>query len=226
MKSENYMKVEINKEDIAMIPEGGYNSVLIFLHGLGDSALGMKKYFESDKYPLPKKMKILLLTATPNPVSIYGGRTVNSWFDIKNFTLDGKFVNEDDVYNSTERIAKVIDKEAELINNDYQNIFLGGVSQGCAMALHVGLTYKHLLGGLIGISGFMFPFTTLEDSKKKLPIFLGHGNSDFVIPEFFAQLSYSLLYNNKFNTKYKSYNVGHNINEEELADIKEFIESK
>src|SRR5690348_554905 len=112
MKSQKYMKVNLNKEDIIMVPEDGYDGVLIFLHGLGDSALGMKKYFESDKFSLPERMKIILLTASKSPVTIYGGRTVNSWFDIKGLNHSGDFVNEDDVKKSATRIAKVIDEEA------------------------------------------------------------------------------------------------------------------
>jgi phospholipase/carboxylesterase len=225
-KQNSYKITKLNDEDIIIVPEEGYEGVMIFLHGLGDSAMGMKKYFDPKLYPLPSKMKIILLTAAKQPVTIYGGRQVNSWFDIKNFFQNGgDFVDEDQVKKSTERIYKVLDDEAKQLNYKYEHIFLGGVSQGCAMALHVGLTYPKKLGGLIGIAGFLFPFTPLSEDKLRLPIFLGHGSNDFVIPELLAKFSYARFNSNKFNAFYKTYDVGHNVNEEEMNDIYEFIYS-
>jgi len=67
-----------------------------------------------------------------------------------------------------------------------EQITLGGFSQGCLMAVDVGLRYPHRLAGIVGISGWVFD---LDNSVKDLPpvarqqrLLMTHGTSDPVIP--------------------------------------------
>ena len=41
-------KIETSNQDIILTPTDGYDSVLIFLHGLGDSAMGYRDFFDSN----------------------------------------------------------------------------------------------------------------------------------------------------------------------------------
>lgn len=223
----SYFKIETNNDDIILTPNDGYNSVLIWMHGLGDSALGYKDFFVSNYSPLPKKMKVHLLTAPKAAVTINGGMVMTSWYDIKSFNKSSDSINESDVLNNSSRVKKVVENEAKLLNGDYSKVFLGGFSQGACMTLHVGLTSEFNLAGLVVLSGLIFPFTTkvLEDSKKNIPIFIGHGSWDDVIPEALAKASYQTLFEKKFtNITYKSYQEGHTIAAEEIEDMKNFIE--
>ena len=43
------------------------------------------------------------------------------------------------------------------------------------------------MGGILGNSGFMFPFTEI---KNETPILLLHGDEDQVIPIEFAKMTY------------------------------------
>jgi predicted esterase len=223
--SGNYFKTTKNNNDIILTPNEGYDSCLIFMHGLGDSALGFRDFFDSKYKPIPSRMKVILLTAPMQPVTLNGGMIMNSWYDIKSLKRKEDDIEESDVNKSAFRVNKVIDTEAKNLDNKYNKIFLGGFSQGACLSLHIGLTMKETLGGLIIFSGFLFPFTTrdIQDDKKGLPIIISHGIYDEMIPEPFAKATYQPLYDKKFNVTYNSYDEGHAVPNDSLDTVKEFI---
>ena len=47
-------------------------------------------------------------------------------------------------------------KQRGVKDDIYKRIFVGGFSQGCAISLLYGLTCKHPIGGVIGLSGYLF----------------------------------------------------------------------
>jgi len=50
------------------------------------------------------------------------------------------------------------------------------------MAIFCGLSYPQRVGGIIGLSGFMFPNTPISRENVNTPIFLAHGEEDPLIP--------------------------------------------
>jgi phospholipase/carboxylesterase len=86
-------------------------------------------------------------------------------------------------------VQSVIDEEVAALGGDPSKVFIGGFSQGCAMAIHNGLIYKGgLLGGIIGMSGYLFPQTKLPEISP--PTHLSHGEHDPVININYAIESY------------------------------------
>ena len=71
------------------------------------------------------------------------------------------------------------------------------------MALNAALSTPHTIGGVIGLSGHVFPQMlelvqtdnqgTFDEKKKNLRIFTYHGKDDNLIPESKAAKSYELL---------------------------------
>jgi phospholipase/carboxylesterase len=227
-KMDSYFKTEKSGNDIILTPFEGYNSVLIFMHGLGDSANGYRDFFDSNSKPIPDRMKVVLLTAPCAPVTINGGMVMNSWYDIKSFSRSEDSIEQSDVEKNGQRIKNCIDQEAKALGGDYSKIFLGGFSQGACMTLHVGLTSDNKLGGLVALSGLLFPFTAKEistkDKNKDINVFISHGTFDDVIPEPLSIASYKPLYDLKYlNLTYKSYDMPHTISFEQLQDFKNFI---
>ena len=96
-KMESYFKIEKNSQDIILTPNEGYDTVLVFMHGLGDSASGYKGFFDSEYKPIPNRMKVVLLTAPQAAVTINGGMVMNSWYDIKSFSKSEDSVEQSDV---------------------------------------------------------------------------------------------------------------------------------
>lgn len=53
------------------------------------------------------------------------------------------------------------------------------------MSLYTALNFKPLIGGVFGLSGYLFSFINLNNADK-IPIRLIHGEMDDVIPFNFA----------------------------------------
>jgi phospholipase/carboxylesterase len=86
-------------------------------------------------------------------------------------------------------------------------VFIGGFSQGCAVALATYIRYKDSLGGVCGCSGFHaanINWRRVDKTKlKKTPVFISHGDYDQMVPEDFAKGTYARLRENGLNhTKY------------------------
>ena len=86
---------KIQKYDVEVLTENRYIYLhpkeqehkysLIFLHGLGDTAMGFHDLFldpENQYNLVPPSCKVVLPTAPVQPVSLNDGFEMNSWFDI------------------------------------------------------------------------------------------------------------------------------------------------
>ena len=192
-------------EDILLIPKVSHTETLIWLHGLGDSAEGFFPVFSSEMNPCNATTKIVLLTAPTRSVTINMGMKCHSWYDIREMSFDEvgleKRISLDEVKDSIERVNKVIEREANLLNGDYKKIVIGGFSQGCSISLSCGLQYSKTLGGIIGFSGVLFPNVVLNKENENTPVLLSHGRLDPLIPCALAEKSYSRLDKKKHNLK-------------------------
>ena len=83
------MELEKTEEDdgITITPVGKkHTKTLIFMHGLGDTALGFYDIFY--EVGLLYDAKVVLLTAPEQAVSINMGMVMPSWYDIKSLELN------------------------------------------------------------------------------------------------------------------------------------------
>ena len=198
--------------------DGKYTHVIIFLHGLGDYPQSYIGFFqENDLIPKNISVKIILLKA---PLRKYQ----TSWFTISTFPMDSK-----DCYTFKEAqevskiVEKIIEEEAKSLNGKYENIIIGGFSQGACMSLYIGLTYDHLLGGVISLSGFVFPELENLKKNKELNIFNAHGDVDNVILNQFNLDTLKMIQDYKGLNNFIYHNLGHNINGKEMQDLQSFL---
>ena len=66
----------------------------------------------------------------------------------------------DGLVGSIRRAAAIIEEEVSIVGRE--RVFLGGISQGCAIAIHALLAQDHILGGFVGLSSWL-PFRTEID---------------------------------------------------------------
>mmetsp|Transcript_1651 Transcript_1651/g.2923 ORF Transcript_1651/g.2923 Transcript_1651/m.2923 type:complete len:139 (+) Transcript_1651:329-745(+) len=135
---------------------------------------------------------------------------MHSWFDIIELsyginTMEDIYQNysQEGMRESIAVITQLIEEEVEQLGGNHQKLFIGGFSQGCSLSLATFFNYEagRELGGVVGLSGLMALKVEEEqrrqimqdESKKKTPIFLYHGESDPTISCHMAKQSYEFL---------------------------------
>lgn len=152
-------------ENIAHIvaPRGDHTQTIIFLHGRDSIASEFaEEFFESqasDDRTLPE---IFPTTRWVFPTSKIRNSArfetpMSQWFDMWSVEnhLEKNETQIEGLRESVKEILDLIRTEAVLISPD--RIILGGISQGCATAIHTLLYGGIRLGGFIGLSSWL-PF--------------------------------------------------------------------
>jgi len=146
-------------------PSHKHTQTFILLHGLGSNGekFGIE-FLETCINSHAQKLtevfpgaRFIFPTAKKRRSSAFGRVAINQWFDIASLD-DPSFKREtqyDGLADSTEHLLKIIKAELELIQPE--QIILGGLSHGCAMALSLMLGLDVALGGGVGMSGWL-PF--------------------------------------------------------------------
>ena len=124
-----------------------------------------------------------------------------------------------------EKLEKFLDQVTENYSVEDANLALVGFSQGCMMAIQVGLKRKKKLNCVIGYSGKIINQNHLSNNINSRPkIFLMHGEKDTIVPP--THLLESKEYLNKHGIKAKTKifkNCEHKIPIEGLSRGLEFL---
>jgi phospholipase/carboxylesterase len=166
-------------------------SCVIALHGLGADS--------GDLMPLQEMMGMnavlwLFPDAPILPVSVNGGMAMPAWFDILGF-LPTDPIDAQGIAQSAQRINEIINEQVSLGINPAEIVLLG-FSQGGVVALHAALSASVQVGAVIGLSTWLPVYEQLLPllkHREDLPIWLGHGSLDSVVPLAAAERAYSRL---------------------------------
>ena len=121
-------------------------SVLIFLHGLGDTGQGWAKQFKSMSL---KHTKCVFPNADMKSVTLNSGAAMPAWYDILSLDQDGK-EDEAGIKDAADDVKHLIAREvAQGFSPD--KIILGGFSQGGALALYTALGTDVTVGGVLAL---------------------------------------------------------------------------
>jgi predicted esterase len=103
------------------------------------------------------------------------------------------------------------------------------------MSIHIAIVAPFLIGGVVGLSGEVFPSLqkminddkdgTFDDKKKNLNLFLYHGKEDDVIKHGIAAKTYEKLKESGF-AKVKFYSdefLAHSVNDKDCEMFVEFL---
>lgn len=200
-------------------------AAVIWLHGLGADGNDFVPIVpELDLQGCPG-IRFVFPSAPSMPVTINGGYVMPAWYDI----IGRNLTDQEDAAGIHQSAAAII----ELINREenrgiaYSNIVLAGFSQGCAMALHIGLRFPHQLAGIIALSGYLPLAMSLSIEKhsanQTTPILMAHGIYDSVVVPQRAEASYALLEKMGYQVNWNEYPMEHSVNHEELMDISRFL---
>lgn len=186
--------------------------VLIVLHGRGDTREGF--HFLPSALELAS-LNILFLQA-PDP---YGPGF--SWYELPPRQGPG-------IIRSRTLLFELLEALQETGEVAALDLLLCGFSQGCLMVIDVGLRYPKVLGGIVGISGYVFfeeeypaSFSTVARDQRFL---VTHGFSDEVLPFATTDGSIQRLRALGARISWVPFEKGHTVDEvEEVPAIRKFL---
>lgn len=97
---------------------------------------------------------------------------------------------------------------------DFNRLHFAGFSQGAAMAYAFALENGDRLNSLVGLSGFLPDRAEHTISNKGLrdkPIFIAHGNQDFLVPVYRAREAVELFQRAGAQVTYCEDDIGHKL---------------
>ena len=187
---------------------------LILLHGYGADEydlMGLASYFD----PNLQVLSIRAPGQTP-----FGGA---AWFDI-NMAADGSLIfDADQAVTSSQGVHELILEMQADGTIPEQRVVLGGFSQGASISSLVALANPELLTGLLIMSGRLTEgiekFITDREKLHSLPVFVGHGTHDPVIPIDFGRQMVAFWKQLPVKLTHDEYPMAHEINQAELQAI-------
>ncbi|WP_213357716.1 alpha/beta hydrolase [Chlamydiifrater phoenicopteri] len=161
-----------------------------------------------------------------------------AWFPLDVKELD-RVMNEYPEEESTEcaldllscsdlsKAGRVLTGLIKELKSQYSTVIMGGFSQGAIMSAHVGLSAETPPDGLFLFSGAFLGNqkweTYAKTQTKKAPFFLTHGEYDEILPYKLGKRLYSLLNKNGFRGEMYSFPGGHEISQEVIRKMKDYI---
>ena len=182
------------------------DNAVILLHGYGGDGedigmltLNWKRFLKNTIFLCPNGHEICGI----NPSGY-------QWFDLS---------KDDQTYILAEskKAEIILDKFISEVKIKYgipsSKIVLSGFSQGCMMAINIGLTNKDQFNCVVGFSGKIIDKTDLKKRKKNNPkVLLIHGDADEIVPvsNILEAEDFLIRGNVEVNTKIIK-NCGHHI---------------
>lgn len=183
---------------------------LLLLHGLGDTEAGL--------LPIASQIdpRVYVISArAPFPHS-WGGY---AWFDLEHH---GPGLGSESIEHSIGLLDRFLGELLATYPIDPDRLFIGGFSMGAMMAGAISLLHPERVRGTIMISGALPPDATGRyrmSDVAGLPIFIGHGTEDPVVPILYARMTRDYLLNTPVQITYREYPTGHGVTLEEITDL-------
>ena len=166
-------------------------NAIILLHGYGGDGKDISMLSMGWKRYLPNTIFICPNGHEPCSVNPSGFQ----WFDLTNDDI--KYILEQSI-KAEKKLNLFIDEIKKEFNLENDRICLSGFSQGCMMALNLGLTSNQEYNCIVGFSGKIINQENLKLRKKNSTnILLIHGEMDQVVsPNFLLEAKDFSIRNN------------------------------
>lgn len=198
---------------------------VIWLHGLGadgNDFVSMVPEIVAADWP---SLRFVFPHAPRRPITINGGMPMRAWYDITGMEIAQR-QDEVGIRKSIEQVEALISREVER-GVPASNIILAGFSQGAAMSISTALRHPQRLAGVIALSGYLPLERQLESERSAanadVPIFIGHGSLDPVVPQTLGMLCRDFLRSHGYNVDWHSYAMAHQVCIEEIADLRAWM---
>ncbi len=190
---------------------------LVLLHGRGTD--------ESDLYPLLDVLdpeRRLVGVSDRGPLGLPPGGA--HWYVVRRVG----YPDPDTFRAGYAVLEEFLDGLPEATGVPWERTVLGGFSQGTAMSYALGLgSGRPSPAGILALSGFIpeVPGFALDlEGRRGLPVAIGHGTLDPVIPGDFARAARLRLDDAGLDVTYRETPMGHGVDPSYLADLAVWVE--
>jgi len=188
---------------------------LIWFHGYGANNWSFEPFIKLLNLNLDGRLHVIL----PNASIIDGKR---SWYPLPK-EVNGK-VKEDDegIFNSKKNILSTLSHH---INSD-KRLFIGGFSQGAALALNLGLSGDIGCESIVAISGYVPSASRINIRNRDVSVFISHGSKDTTISIDTHKKSTEYLNNNYIKLTEFIDDCGHTISKPMIDSLTDWLSLK
>ncbi len=194
--------------------------LLLVLHGYGASEVDLLPIMEASD---PRYLAVALRAPHALPSGGF------AWFSLS--SSEGRIVSdEDEAMKSVESLASFIASFSKERGVDPERIHMLGFSQGAMMSLATALSEYPRVSAIALLSG-----RVLAKAKERIPegraypslsAFIGHGDSDPIVPVRHGRATYELLESLRAVAEYREYPMKHEISRPEAHAALSFLAAR
>ena len=201
-------------------------ATIIVMHGLGADGSDFLPFAEQLDLTSVGAVRFLFPNAPVMPVTVNGGYPMPAWYDI--LTADLVRLEDEAGLRQSQLQIEALMATEKARGIAPSRIVVAGFSQGCALALMVGLRQAEPLAGIVGMSGYL-PLVdkiAAEHTRASLktPIFMAHGTRDGVVAMPRATASREALARLGYTIDWHEYPMEHSVCPQEVSDIEKFLQ--
>jgi phospholipase/carboxylesterase len=199
---------------------------VIWLHGLGADGHDFEPMVPELARPGWPPLRFVFPHAPVRPITLHAGMRMRGWYDLFALSLTAR-EDEAGVLASVAAIEALIARERSR-GVESHRILLAGFSQGGAIALAAGLQHAERLAGIVALSTYLPIAARIESHlsrmQKGLPVFIGQGALDPIVPQLLGQTARQQLERWGHPVEWHSYAMPHSVCAEELSDLAGWME--
>lgn len=129
--------------------------------------------------------------------------------------------------NIEEYLIGAVEQTRRTYHVHSERVFLAGIGEGAAVAYRIGLGLADRIAGVIALNGRIPQATGMPlfrlGAVRNLPVLIGHGLENEVVPYTTAQRDYRLLYAAGANVRLLGYPTDHAVHPNMLRDVNRWI---
>lgn len=211
---------------IELEPDSPAKASIIWLHGLGADGNDFVPIASELRLPDSLALRFVFPHAPQRPVTLNGGMRMRAWYDI--LGLDRNAREDAQGIRESQAQIEVLIRRENARGIPSERIVLAGFSQGGAITLQAGLRYPDKLAGLMVLSSYLTQRDSLateaSPANRSIPIFMAHGEFDYMLPLQLGSSSRDLLQQHGYAVDWHAYPMEHQVCLEEIRDISAWLQ--
>ncbi len=196
---------------------------VIWLHGLGADRHDFEPVAEALQQVLDD-VRFILPQAPHRPVTINGGWSMPSWYDILDMQPEARAIDEAQLEESADMVLELIAAQQQA-GIAPERIVLAGFSQGGAVVYHTAFRrLQGALGGVIAMSTYAPTFGADQSlSGAAHPVLCLHGRFDDVVSPVLGRRASDWLLRQRVPVEWREYPISHEVSNAEISDIARWL---